>query len=78
MLRLKKITKPQSAFVVAIEYGHACIPRSLDCQNETYVLPNGNIVDLKAAAKHARKMHRFIEEQIQLASMKKHEGQNNA
>ncbi len=78
MLKLKKITRPQSAKVIAIEYGHACVPRSSDKQNETYVLPNGNIVDLKTATKHVKKMHRFIEQQLQMATSKKLEGQKNA
>lgn len=77
-LNVRKITRQNSAKVIAIEYGHASIPRSNDKQAETYILPNGSIVDLQAATKYIQKMHRVIEEQLQLANIKKLEGQKNA
>lgn len=57
--------------VIAIEYGHARIPRSNDKNAETYVLPSGTIVDLKAASKYVKKMHLFIEQQLQMTTTKK-------
>ena len=78
MLKLRQIKRPTSSKVIAIEYGHARLPRSNDKQAETYVLPNGDIVDLQAATKFLKKMHRFIEEQMQLLTIKKLEDQKNA